>query len=108
MKTDQLIIKSQGQYFTIQDRLDLVNYVFFRGGSIIPLQHLEKNTKLMNSIDFGLFVILDRQNSSAYAKGSLYLDSGDSLDPVKNGQYNFYNFEAKNVSFFLTKMLCYL
>ncbi|XP_027203752.2 LOW QUALITY PROTEIN: lysosomal alpha-glucosidase-like [Dermatophagoides pteronyssinus] len=88
--------ESQGQYFTIKDSLDDINYVFFRSGSIIPMQEPQNNTEMMKSKDFGLVVILDPKNPEHNAKGSLYLDSGDSLDPVKKGEYNFYNFEVKN------------
>ena len=91
--------ESQGQYFTIKDSLDDINYVFFRSGSIIPIQEPQNNTEMMKSKDFVLVVILDPKNPQPNAKGSLYLDSGDSLDPVKKGEYNFYNFEVKNVSF---------
>ncbi|XP_046909432.2 lysosomal alpha-glucosidase [Dermatophagoides farinae] len=86
--------ESQGQYITMNDSYDDIDYVFVRGGSIIPTQEPHDNTELMKTKDFLLIVALDNQTS--FAKGSLYWDSGDSLNPDKTGHYNFYNFDAVN------------
>ncbi|KAH9517562.1 hypothetical protein DERF_008227 [Dermatophagoides farinae] len=67
--------ESQGQYITMNDSYDDIDYVFVRGGSIIPTQEPHDNTELMKTKDFLLIVALDNQTS--YAKGSLYWDSGD-------------------------------
>lgn len=80
----------------MNDSYDDIDYVFVRGGSIIPTQEPHDNTELMKTKDFLLIVALDNQTS--FAKGSLYWDSGDSLNPDKTGHYNFYNFDAVNVS----------
>ena len=59
--------------------------VFFRGGSVIPAQQPGGNTAKSRQNPLDIFVFLN-ENSSA--QGELYVDDGESIDPVQNNNFS--------------------
>ncbi|XP_061407988.1 lysosomal alpha-glucosidase-like [Lethenteron reissneri] len=58
--------------------------IFVRGGYVLPTQDPERTTSKSRHNPMGLLVALDDTGS---AKGSLYWDDGDSIDPIEKGNY---------------------
>ena len=63
--------------------LDLIP-LHLRGGHILPLQRPAVNTKLSRTNPLELLAGLDDDIS---ARGSIFLDNGETVDTVANGQY---------------------
>ena len=63
--------------------LDLIP-LHLRGGHILPLQRPAVNTKLSRTNPLELLAGLDDDIS---ARGSIFLDDGETVDTVANGQY---------------------
>ena len=79
--------------------------VFFRGGSIIPTQQPGVNTEKSRENPLDIFVFL---NENGTAVGDLYLDDGDSIDPIENNAFSLTKMEfGKNVLSILNEMIGY-
>ena len=72
--------------------------VYYRSGSIIPIQKPNITTESTRQEPFSLLIVLEKEQSDAI--GSLFMDSGDDIDTVELGHYNLYDFKVKNVSIF--------
>ena len=66
-----------------------------RGGYVIPTQDPASNTVASRRNQFGLIIAL---NDTMQARGSLYWDDGDSIDPLGSWQYVRLFFLVANVS----------
>lgn len=71
--------------------------VYYRAGSIVPVQAPKTTTDQTRAGNFTLILVLDSSNGTA--SGSLYWDAGDGLDTEKLGHLNQYQFSVGNVSF---------
>ncbi|RIA84494.1 glycosyl hydrolases family 31 protein [Glomus cerebriforme] len=58
--------------------------IFIRGGFILPMQYPELTTAATKRNNYYLMIALDENE---YAKGTLYLDDGESIDVGKNFTY---------------------
>eukprot|EP00026_Physarum_polycephalum_P002843 Phypoly_transcript_02852.p1 GENE.Phypoly_transcript_02852~~Phypoly_transcript_02852.p1 ORF type:complete len:845 (+),score=106.60 Phypoly_transcript_02852:55-2589(+) len=67
--------------------------IHVRGGGIIPTQGAALTTTVARTNPFGLLVALD---TSGNAQGDLYLDDGESLDPIS--QFSYITFQAASGS----------
>jgi len=79
-------------YTTLSAPLDVIP-LHLRGGVVFPTQTHGINTEVSKRNPFGLIIALDELGE---AKGQLYLDSGDSIEPVVSGQYFLLGFTAGN------------
>ncbi|XP_067937294.1 lysosomal alpha-glucosidase-like [Watersipora subatra] len=66
--------------------------IHVRGGSIISTQSPGQNTSCSQRSPFGLLAALDCNHS---AKGRLYWDDGESLDPAESKSYNLIRFNIE-------------
>ena len=62
-----------------------------KGGSILPIQVPDVTTMDSRTNGLGLLVALDEKSE---AKGELYWDEGDSINPLENGKYTLLDFEV--------------
>ena len=62
--------------------------VFFRGGSIVVGQDVERNTEQSRSLPMTIHVFLDRDEK---ALGQLYMDDGSSIGKTKQIFYGPYH-----------------
>ena len=85
-------IETRGSHQQINAPLDFIP-IFLAGGEIIPMQTPDVTTMDARMNNLGLIISLDDNNE---ARGELYWDEGDSLNPVNNGQYTFIEFAYKN------------
>lgn len=69
--------------------------VYYRSGSIIPIQKPNITSEATRQEPFSLLVILENELSAA--TGQLYLDAGDYIDTEQLEQFNLYDFTVKNV-----------
>ena len=83
-------------YRTLSAPLNSIN-LHLRGGEIIPIQSPAMTTMDSRTNGLGLIVSLDDKQE---ARGNLYWDEGNSIDPIKNGKFTFLNFKYSN--FYLT------
>ncbi|XP_067938431.1 sucrase-isomaltase, intestinal-like [Watersipora subatra] len=60
-----------------------------RGGHVIPWQHPADNTHNSKLHPYGLLVALDYKKE---AIGELYIDDGESADPIERGTYDLVSF----------------
>lgn len=72
-----------GQYHTLQAPWDKINF-HFRGGYVIPTQQPDITTYQSRQNPFELIVAL---SSSGEARGTLFVDDGESLDPITKAPY---------------------
>ena len=72
--------------------------VYYRAGSVVPLQKPEVTTDQTRAGNFTLVLVLD--GSDGTASGSLYWDAGDGLETEERELYNRYRFSVANVSIF--------
>eukprot|EP00004_Rigifila_ramosa_P014127 TRINITY_DN318_c0_g2_i1.p1 TRINITY_DN318_c0_g2~~TRINITY_DN318_c0_g2_i1.p1 ORF type:complete len:918 (+),score=220.49 TRINITY_DN318_c0_g2_i1:14-2767(+) len=66
--------------------------MFIRAGSVLPLQRPGMTTSATRRNDFDVVVALGSEDSEA--SGVLYLDDGDSIDPVSTGAYSMVEMRA--------------
>ncbi|OQR91984.1 hypothetical protein ACHHYP_04157 [Achlya hypogyna] len=71
--------------------LDTV-HMFIKGGTITPLQEAATTTAASRKNPFALKVALS--SNTAQATGDLYLDSGDSIDPIRAEAFSLVTFRA--------------
>lgn len=80
-------IRGSAKTITMKDQAITDIPLFLRGGVIVPLRvKSAMTTDELRSQDFELLVPLGKDGS---AKGSLYLDDGDSLDPKEKSHIEF-------------------
>nr|XP_022286839.1 maltase-glucoamylase, intestinal-like [Crassostrea virginica] len=80
---DKEITSWTGQYHTIDAPLNILNF-HAKGGSIIPLQEPGNSTYFSRMNPISLWCSLDE---SASARGSLFMDDGESLNSISTKQY---------------------
>jgi len=90
-------IESKGEFISLDAPIGKVNTAI-RGGTVIPSLPPKQTTTDMRKENFTLLVALYDKNE---AKGQLYWDEGDSIDPIQNGEYSFVSFNVQNVSLIL-------
>ncbi|KAJ6240889.1 hypothetical protein M0813_23988 [Anaeramoeba flamelloides] len=77
-------IKSQGQFYQIQNSIDKIP-IYYVGGKIIPRKLTFKpNSGFMKRDPFTLFVTLNKHKT---AKGKIYYDNGHSLNTQKSKKF---------------------
>ncbi|GBB95116.1 hypothetical protein RclHR1_02480015 [Rhizophagus clarus] len=77
------ITNPEGEYVNLSAPLDILP-ILIRGGNILPMQYPELTTAATKRNNYYLIIALDENQ---YAKGTLYLDDGESLDVKKNFTY---------------------
>lgn len=68
--------------------------VLLKSGSVVPAQEPKLTTVETRKGPFTLFIVLDRNKT---ATGSLYWDSGDSIEPLSSNDYSLIDFVVKEV-----------
>ncbi|ETW05245.1 hypothetical protein, variant [Aphanomyces invadans] len=88
-------------FVTLPAPLDTVP-IHIRGGSIVALQYPNTTTRESRKNPFRLVVALPAWgtslNKKAEANGELYMDSGDSLNPVQNNVYSLHKYTASHAA----------
>lgn len=69
--------------------------ILIKSGSVVPTQDPKSTTVETRKGNFTLYIVLDEKNS---ATGSLYWDSGESVEPLANNEYSLIDFVVKDVS----------
>ncbi|XP_054162742.1 lysosomal alpha-glucosidase-like [Oppia nitens] len=87
-------INSSGQTLEFDTPVDKVN-VFLKSGNVVPVLPSRQTTTAMRKEKFTLVVVLDQSGS---AKGQLYWDDGDSIDPIENNKYSLFDFDVQKGS----------
>ncbi|RGB31468.1 glycosyl hydrolases family 31 protein [Rhizophagus diaphanus] len=77
------ITNPDGEYVNLSAPLDILP-ILIRGGHILPMQYPELTTAATKRNNYYLIIALDENE---YAKGTLYLDDGESIDVGKNFTY---------------------
>ncbi|KAF0703466.1 hypothetical protein As57867_007604, partial [Aphanomyces stellatus] len=86
-------VQSGGQV-TLAAPLDTVP-IHVRGGSIVTMQSAAMTTTSARKTPFSLLVAFQ---GTDVAQDDLYLDSGDSINPVEAGAFTLMQFQAKQSS----------
>ena len=73
-------IESKGEVISLDAPVGKVNTAI-RGGTVVPILPPKQTTTAMRKESFTLLVALNDKNE---AKGQLYWDEGDSIDPIQN------------------------
>jgi alpha-glucosidase (family GH31 glycosyl hydrolase) len=77
------VTNPDGEYFNLSAPLDVLP-ILIRGGHILPMQYPELTTAATRRNNYYLIIALDENE---HAKGTLYLDDGESIDVDKNFAY---------------------
>ncbi|UXI17491.1 hemicentin-1-like [Sarcoptes scabiei] len=96
-------ISSHGGFISIPAHFTYPN-VFYRAGSIIPIQKPGQTTDETRKENLTLIVTLEDEENS-FASGRLYWDSGDDIESIRKEQYNLYYFEIKNKSMIIRSVM---
>ncbi|XP_033634862.1 maltase-glucoamylase, intestinal-like [Asterias rubens] len=88
-QVDRTVEKTKVKIPTPMDQINL----HVRGGYILPTQQPANSTVFSRVLPFGLIVALDGDQS---ARGRLYWDDGESIDPLGTGDYNLVDYLAAN------------
>lgn len=79
--------RTQGDQITLPGGFDYVN-VLVRGGSIVPYQDaLEAKVRRTEALNFLPMEMIIAPDHTGVAKGSLIVDDGVSVDPIKSKKY---------------------
>nr|XP_027203751.1 lysosomal alpha-glucosidase-like [Dermatophagoides pteronyssinus] len=91
--SDYQRIEGRGEFISMP-ALPTYPSVYYRSGSIIPIQKPNITTESTRQEPFSLLIVLENEQSDAI--GSLFMDSGDDIDSVELGHYNLYDFKVKD------------
>ncbi|KAF0688803.1 Aste57867_19625 [Aphanomyces stellatus] len=97
--TGQVVDRHALPHVTLDAPLDTVP-IHIRGGAIVPVQAPNTTTTESRKNPFRLIVALPALTKGLHrvdASGALYLDSGDSINPVQTKQFSFLQFNASHV-----------
>ena len=85
-------IPYEKQWITLAAPLDTIP-ILLRGGSIVPTQEFDNNTKYSREKPFGLTIVL---NTEGNAEGDLFYDDGESIDTVEKNLFYYAKFSWSN------------